>query len=160
MIATKQKLQVSIRWMIRRDMPIVLDIEKQCFQFPWFEDDFIRCLRQSNNIAQVAEIDGVVVGFVIYELHKHKLHIVNFAVHEDCRYRGIGTALINKLKDKLHHDRRRRLVLEIRESNLDAQLFFKHMGFRAVSVMRGFYEGYTPEDAYVFQYRIGSKEAQ
>ena len=32
--------------MIRRDMPEVLDVENDGFEFPWSEDDFIRCLRQ------------------------------------------------------------------------------------------------------------------
>ena len=44
----KQELCVHIRWMIRRDMAEVLDIEGQCFEFPWSEDDFVRCLRQRN----------------------------------------------------------------------------------------------------------------
>ena len=71
---------VHIRWMIRRDMPSVLDIESRCFEFAWSEDDFIRCLRQRNCIGMVAEEDNQVVGFMIYELHKNRLHILNFAV--------------------------------------------------------------------------------
>ena len=66
---------VHIRWMIRRDMPAVLGIENSCFEFAWNEDDFIRCLRQRNCIGMVAEEDEQVVGFMIYELHKNRLHI-------------------------------------------------------------------------------------
>ncbi len=44
----KQSLGVHIRWMIRRDMTEVLAIEDGSFEFPWTEDDFIRCLRQRN----------------------------------------------------------------------------------------------------------------
>ena len=43
----KQQLKVHIRWMIRRDMPEVLDVENDGFEFPWSEDDFIRCLRSA-----------------------------------------------------------------------------------------------------------------
>ena len=75
------QLPVHIRWMIRRDMPEVLAIEEQCFEFPWSEEDFIRCLRQRNCIGMVAEHSERVVGFMIYELHKNRLHILNFAVH-------------------------------------------------------------------------------
>jgi ribosomal-protein-alanine N-acetyltransferase len=39
-------LRVDVRWMIRRDMPEVLDVEGDSFKFPWLEEDFIRCLRQ------------------------------------------------------------------------------------------------------------------
>ena len=60
--------------------------------------------------------------------------------------------MIDKLIGKLSHQRRTRIVLEIRETNLPAQLFFKECGFRAVSVLRDFYDD-TPEDAYAMQYR-------
>ncbi len=47
-LSVKQELQVQIRWMIRRDMDEVLNIEYEGFEFPWSEDDFVRCLRQRN----------------------------------------------------------------------------------------------------------------
>lgn len=141
-----------IRWMIRRDMPSVLAIESQSFEYSWTEDDFIRCLRQRNCIGMVAEQDDQIVGFMIYELHKNRLHVLNFAVAAENRRQGVGKAMVNKLLSKLSNDRRNRIMLEVRETNLDAQLFFKSLGFRAVSVLRDFYED-TVEDAYLMQFR-------
>ena len=151
-------LPVHIRWMIRRDMADVLAIEQECFEFPWYEEDFIRCLRQRNCIGMVAEASERVVGFMVYELHKHRLHILNFAVSEQFRRRGVGTQMAKKLITKLSHDRRSRIMLEIRETNLPAQLFFRTLSFRAVSVLRQFYED-TPEDAYLMQYRYSAATA-
>ena len=143
---------IHIRWMIRRDMPAVLAIEESSFEFAWSEDDFIRCLRQRNCIGMVAEEDDQVVGFMIYELHKTRLHILNFAVDLDARRHGVGRAMTSKLLGKLSHERRNRIMLEVRETNLEAQLFFKSIGFKAVSVLRDFYED-TDEDAYLMQFR-------
>ena len=148
----KQQLSVHIRWMIRRDMPDVLEIENSSFEFPWFEEDFIRCLRQRNCIGMVAEYDEHVVGFMIYELHKSRLHILNFAVHAEFRRSDVGQQMVSKLISKLSHQRRTQITLEVRETNLDAQLFFRDQGFRATTVMRSFYED-TPEDAYLMEYR-------
>ncbi len=147
----KQDTLVHIRWMIRRDMQEVLEIESESFEFPWAEEDFIRCLQQRNCIGMVAERDDAVVGFMIYELHKTQLHILNFAVHPRLRRRGIGTQMVGKLVGKLSSDRRTRIVLEVRETNLAAQVFYRSQGFRAVSVIRDFYED-TPEDAYTMEY--------
>ena len=146
---------VAVRWMNRSHMPAVREIENHSFEFPWSEEDFIRCLRQRNCIGMVAEVGKQVVGFMIYELHKTCLRVLNFAVHEDCRFKGAGTAMVKKLIGKLTAERRRLIVIEIRETNLDAQLFFRRMGFRAVDVSRGFYED-TPEDAYIFNFRYKS----
>jgi ribosomal-protein-alanine N-acetyltransferase len=144
-------IYVHIRWMIRRDMPEVLRIEENSFEFPWSEEDFIRCLRQRNCIGMVAEHDESIVGFMIYELHKNRLHILNFAVHDNFRRAGVGEQMLGKLITKLSHQRRSRIMLEVRETNLDAQLFFRQMGFRAMSVLRDFYDD-TVEDAYLMQY--------
>ena len=148
----KQEVRVHIRWMIRRDMPEVLDIEDESFEFPWLEEDFIRCLRQRNCIGMVAEHEDRVVGFMIYELYKNRIHVLNFSVGSEYRRRGVASQMIAKLIAKLSSQRRNRILLEVRETNLDAQLFFRESGFRAVSVLRAYYED-TPEDAYVMQYR-------
>jgi ribosomal-protein-alanine N-acetyltransferase len=145
-----QTLKVHVRWMIRRDMPEVFEIEEQCFEFPWSEEDFIRCWRQRNTISMIAEHDERVVGFMIYELHEKRLHILNFAVGQIWRRMGVGSQMATKLVGKLSRQRRNRILLEIRETNLPAQQFFRKAGFRAMSVMRDFYQD-TPEDAYLFQ---------
>lgn len=148
----KPQVRINIRWMIRRDMAEVLAIETGSFEFPWCEEDFVRCLRQRNCIGMVAETDTGVVGFMIYELHKSRLHLLNFAVSPEARRQGIGQQMIEKLVGKLSQQRRSRIILEVRETNLPAQLFFKNVGFRAVSVLRDYYED-TVEDAYVMQFR-------
>ena len=63
--------------------------------------------------------------------------------------------MVQKLIGKLSQQRRNRIVLEIRETNLAAQMFFKNLDFRAVSVLRDYYDD-TVEDAYVMQYRYKS----
>lgn len=146
----KQEVKVHIRWMIRRDMAEILEVEQGSFEFPWSEEDFIRCLRQRNCIGMVAECDDRIVGYMIYELHKTRLHILNFAVHPSLRQQGVGRQMAMKLASKLSHQRRTRILLEVRETNLDAQLFFRSVGFRAVSVLRDFYDD-TTEDAYLME---------
>jgi ribosomal-protein-alanine N-acetyltransferase len=140
--------------MIRRDMPEVLQTEQESFEFAWREEDFLRCLRQRNCIGMVAEQGERVVGFMIYELHKSKLHILNFAVHPTCRRAGVGAQMVVKLISKLSSHRRTRITLEVRETNLAAQLFFRTQGFRAVRVLRSYYED-SGEDAFLMQYTLG-----
>jgi [ribosomal protein S18]-alanine N-acetyltransferase len=154
----KQEVRVHIRWMIRRDMPEVLQIEKESFEFPWLDEDFIRCLRQRNCIGMVAEHEDRVVGFMIYELHKTRIRVLNFAVSAQYQRRGVGSQMVAKLITKLSTQRRSRILLEVRETNLAAQLFFRENGFRAVSVLHSYYED-TPEDAYLMQFRYRADKA-
>ena len=155
----RPQCDVQIRWMIRRDMPEVLDIERQSFEFSWTEEDFLTCLRQRNCIGMVAERQERVVGFMIYELLKSQLHVLNFAVAPWSRRLGVGTQMVEKLVNKLSQQRRQEIALEVRETNLAAQLFFKQQGLAANSVLRGHYED-TDEDAYVMQYQLYSCDEQ
>lgn len=38
-MTAKTQARIHIRWMIQRDLPECLDIEKQSFEFPWSNDD-------------------------------------------------------------------------------------------------------------------------
>ena len=153
----KKRLKVHVRWMIRRDMRDVLGIEDEAFEFPWSEEDFTHCLRQRNCIGMVAEMADAVVAFMIYELHRTRLHVLNFAVSRQHRRLGVGSLLVDKLSGKLTPERRSRILLEVRETNLPAQLFFRSCGFRAISVVKDFYQD-TTEDAYLMEYLCPAAE--
>ncbi len=147
----KAQVRVHIRWMIRRDMPEVLAIEHASSDYPWCEEEFLRVLRQRNCIGMVAEFGERVVGFMIYELHKSKLQVLNFAVAPEFRRQGVGHQMVAKLVGKLSSHRRTKIVLLCRETSLPAQLFFRVQGFLATEVLREYFED-TGEDAYAMQY--------
>jgi len=156
-VTRENEIKVSIRWMSRRDMKEVLEIESECFEFAWNEEDFMQCLRQRNCIGMVAEYQGRVVGYMIYELQKTKIHLLNVATLSKFRRKGVGAQLVAKLIAKLGNQRRSRITLEVRETNLPAQLFLRSLGFLAIDILHGFYEG-TNEDAYQMVYRYQTFE--
>jgi ribosomal-protein-alanine N-acetyltransferase len=145
--------RVHIRWMIRRDMPEVLAIEHASFEYPWCEEEFLRVLRQRNCIGMVAEYGERIVGFMIYELHRNKIHVLDFATHPEFRRRGVGRQMVQKLVGKLSGQRRNRIALYVRETNLAAQLFYRVNGFRAAEVIREHFLD-TGEDAYLMFYHL------
>ena len=60
---------------------------------------------------------------------------------------------VARLTSTLSSHRRTRSTLEVRETNLPAQLFFRSQGFQAVRVLRGFYED-SGEDAFLMPSRL------
>jgi len=140
MDGTNIKPDVVVRWLIRRDMPEILRIENACFEFPWTEDEFIRLLRQRNCIGMVSEIDDKVVGYMLYELEKGLLHILTFAVDPAVHRKGVGSSMVGKLTSKLHPERRTKVTVMVRESNLAALRFFRASGFYATGLTSSPYE--------------------
>lgn len=147
--------KLHIRWMIRRDMAEVIDIETMSYDYGWIEEDFLRQLRARNCIAMVCEKNQKIVGFMVYELHKNHLSVANMAVHPAYRRTGIGAAMVAKLVNKLCSHRRPKICLDIRETNLTAQLFLRSQGFLAKGIKRDFYED---EDAFSFQYVVSDED--
>jgi [ribosomal protein S18]-alanine N-acetyltransferase len=153
----RNRNRIHIRWMIRRDLADVLQAERGSFDFAWTEEDFLRCLRQRNCIGMVAEQGDRVIGFMIYELHKSKLHVLNFAVAPSHRRMGVGAQMVEKLIHKLSSHRRHKITLAIRERNLPAQLFFRKADFKAVKVLRNYYED-SREDAFLMEFAVDEIE--
>lgn len=150
-------MDIKIRWFIRRDMEEVLTIDSLSFRSPWSEEDILSCLRQRNCIGMVAyDSQDYIRGFMIYELHKTDLRIINLAVHPAFRRKGIGRAMTQRLAEKLSQQRRDTVLADVRETNLNAQLFFHACGYRAEGVGRGHYED-TGEDVYHFAYRMRNR---
>ncbi len=142
---------ICIRWMVRSDISKILQIERASFEFPWSREDLIATLQQPNCIGMTAEYQGRIVGFMVYRLFYKKIHLLNFAVHPQYRRQGIGSVMIKKLISKLGRKKGVKIYLEVRETNLRAQLFFRKMGFRAVDILKNYYED-TLEDSYLMEY--------
>ena len=130
-ITPAQSARVHIRWMIRRDLPEVLNIEDSNTDFPWNESLFLRCM--------------------IYELHKYKLQILNLSVHPDFQRQAIASQMICKLKSKLSEKKRTCIVAELRETKLSSHLFFQSQYFAATDVLRNHFTD-SDEDAYLMQF--------
>lgn len=142
-----------IRWLIRRDLPEALQIERDSSEQPRSEAEFLDCLKLRNCIGMIAERDEKVLGFAIYMLEKGRLVVCNLAVHPSYRRQGVGAALVQKLLGKLSSHRRPKIAIQVRETNLAAQLFLYSQGFMAVGVDRKAY-GDTQEDAYQFVFKL------
>ena len=146
--------EVEIRWLIRDDLPAVMRIENQSPGMPSSESDIIDELRKRNCVGMVAEHEGRIVGYMIYDLNQNALYVAKFAVAASWRRRGVGSTMARKLINKLSVERRERICLEVGETNLTAQLFWQSQGFRAESIFRGSHDGST-EDVYLMEYRLG-----
>jgi ribosomal-protein-alanine N-acetyltransferase len=123
--------QYHVRWLMRRDLDEVLYIERGTSD-KWDESDISSQLRQRNCIAVVAESsDGPIDGWMCYELHLNHIELIRIAVCTRDRRCGIGTRLIERLKDKLEQQRRNRIEVIVAGHSLTAQMFFSACGFHA-----------------------------
>lgn len=145
---------LTIRWIIRADMPDILAIESASFppETAWTEEDFLGCLRQRNCIGMVAEYGEHAVGYMVYKLHKSSIEMLSIAVAPSDRRKGVGREMVDKLKRKVQMQKREALMLLTGEHNTPAHLFFSACGLRAEGVERKCYD--SDQDGYRFAWRL------
>lgn len=147
-------MAIRIRFITRRDMEDVMALELAAFGDPWSEREITDFLKLPHAIGVVVEDDGILVGFMLYEIGPDCIVLHDIAINELYRREGIGRQLVDKLIDKLHEKRRRDLLVLVRERNLEAQLFFRALGFRTAGIVRHAYWD-VEEDGYRMRYRKG-----
>ena len=102
----------------------------------------VRDFTKEKRAGYVATIRGVVVGFIVYDNRgRETAQVLSLAVHKPDRRRGIGSRLL----ERIIRLPRKEIVVKVDERNLDAQLFLRSQGVRAVEIKPG-----TPE-CYIFK---------
>jgi ribosomal-protein-alanine N-acetyltransferase len=123
---------MKIRWMNRSDLNSVRKIQNSC-DSPMSREQLKSFVSKSTCICNVAEVDGNIVGYVLYEITSSEIYIINFAVHAEFRRQGIARGLISGLVAKLS-ERRTLITVSVPDSALPAQLLLRELGFKAVAV--------------------------
>jgi [ribosomal protein S18]-alanine N-acetyltransferase len=137
---------VEIRRLIYADLPQVVAIERRAFTTPWSLAMFVLELSKPSGVCLAAEIENELVGYLICSRYDTVWHVMNIAVDTDRRRRGIATALITALLDRVGDDGQ--VTLEVRKSNTGALALYERFGFRSAGVRPRYYAD-NGEDAVI-----------
>ena len=137
---------VEIRRLIYADLPQVVALERRAFTTPWSLAMFVLELSKPSGICLAAEIENELVGYLICSRYDTVWHVMNVAVDTDRRRRGIATALIAALLERVGDDAQ--ITLEVRRSNTGALLLYERFGFRSAGVRPRYYAD-NGEDAVI-----------
>ena len=133
------------------DLIEVMNVNRVCLPENYTYSFFESLARDFGKAFWVALVDGRVVGYVMCRVERifSKLdmlrvrkagHIVSVAVLPNYRRLGIATQLMNnvlrELADTYNCDE---AYLEVRVSNTQAINLYRKLGFRTVSIQKGYY---------------------
>jgi ribosomal-protein-alanine N-acetyltransferase len=76
----------------------ILKIEFDCYTDPWDEETFRDCFKQKHTRGLTVDLDGEIVGFIIYQINKNSITLVNVAVDKAHRRKGYAKELVNSVK--------------------------------------------------------------
>ena len=147
-----ERSRLEIRRLAYADLPQVIAIERRAFPTPWSLAMFVLELSKQSGIclaASVREASGQrrLVAYLICSRYDTVWHVMNVAVDSDYQRRGLASALLAELYQRVG-DSRARFTLEVRRSNDVAIHLYEREGFRAAGTRRRYYQD-NGEDALV-----------
>lgn len=126
----------------------VAQLENECFSDPWSLQAVTGEITNPLSLWLVAIEDDLVLGYIGSQSVLGEADMMNLAVSESARGKGIGIQLVQALMDKLRENGVYRLTLEVRVSNIPAINLYEKLGFKNIGRRPNYY--YHPkEDAYI-----------
>jgi len=131
--------ELTIAAAARGDLDAIHRIERNSFPVPWRREFFESELTADWRHCRVAKWGGEIVGYLFAMWLFDEMHVNKIAVIESHRRQGIADAL---MADCFAFARIRgvhTISLEVRQSNLGAQEFYRHLHFQSSYVRPRYY---------------------
>ena len=128
----------------------VAALEKANFSEPWSKNSVRGELTNELALWLVAVENDTVLGYVGSQTVLEEADMMNIAVEESCRRRGIARALVEELIRRLPAHC---LTLEVRASNAPAIGLYESMGFTQIGLRKNYYRN-PREDALILRKEI------
>lgn len=130
----------------------ILRLEETCFSAPWTRK-MLEAELAGNPFARflvAQDQTGTIVGYHCFWIVFEELRLMNVAVCEAMRRKGIARTLVTEALRMGLDQAATRAVLEVRASNQAAHSLYRQLGFKEVSTRRRYYAN-PVEDAVLME---------
>jgi [ribosomal protein S18]-alanine N-acetyltransferase len=140
-----------LREMSTADVDAVLRIEQQVHAYPWTRGNFSDAL-DSGYVCKVFEEMGEMLGYFVLMAAVDEVQLLDLSIAAAHQRRGLGRVLLAEAMKIARGMGMRRILLEVRPSNVAALGLYSDAGFREIGLRRGYYQaGEGREDAIVME---------
>ncbi len=101
----------------KKHLDEIMVIEMDSFGSPWREDDFKLLLKDKNVLAVVGTFNRNIAAYAAGLFVNDEFHLANFAVARDKRGKGLGSALLEWILERVQKEGSKMVTLEVRMSN-------------------------------------------
>lgn len=129
----------SLRRMEKKDIPLVAEIERECFSSPWSEDALLAETENPSAHFFVLEKENALAAYMGMHIVLDECYITNVAVKKAFRKNGFGKALVENALTVAKESDCSFITLEVRVSNLAAVSLYEGCGFEKVGERKNFY---------------------
>ncbi|MCM2278198.1 MAG: ribosomal protein S18-alanine N-acetyltransferase [Oligoflexia bacterium] len=150
----------SLRPAVEDDLSKVIEIENQVHVAPWTLDHFKSELEKPYSQVLVMtddDTDSIVAGYIVFWVMGEEAHILNVAVGLPHRSKGMARQMIQRAVSTALGKGCKKVILEVRKSNMAAIQLYQSANFTIVHVRKGAYS--NGEDAYEMALFLDDEQA-
>lgn len=130
----------NVRLAYKEDLKGMYNVENLSFVNSWSYEAFKENFFNLFSIYVLAENEnGDIVGFGGMQVIFEEAHIMNVAVLEQYRRKGIAGSLLELMMLQARERDAQTMFLEVRESNIPAQTLYKKYGFTEITIRKNYY---------------------
>ena len=137
----------------QQDVTNVMAIENACHSHPWSEKLFASCL-DGHYFAEYATLNEKILGFYVAQYVAGEATLMNICVSPIEQGNGYGKELLKRFLSQAKNKGAETAFLELRASNISAQMLYINQGFSEIDRRVGYYpsaKGFGYEDAIVMR---------
>jgi len=129
---------LTIQAAITADIAQLLAIQQQTQQSEWS----LAAFQEAVDLGQcwLAKWQEKTVGFIVYSYIVDEAELLNIALSPDYQGQGIAYALYKAMHKQLQKKGVKQCFLEVAKSNLQAQAFYKQVGFSIIATRKNYYQ--------------------
>jgi ribosomal-protein-alanine N-acetyltransferase len=150
-------ISINVRRADSSDIDRIIEIERSWMHLShWSLDAYYRLIEEDSPtpslVAETERSGGEleIAGFVIFHVADRVAEIYNIAVDGAHARLGVGTCLMQQVIEESRMRGARKLMLEVRKSNLGAIHFYNRFRFQIAGERHNYYSN-PLEDAYVME---------
>lgn len=125
--------------------------EAQANLYPWTEKMLSDSINATATGIQIIHKHDV-VGYCLLQSVIDEAELLNIVIFKSFQQQGLGAMALLQIKNELRQNGVKKILLEVRESNVAAQALYVKLGFLKVRLRQNYYRaGKHTEDAIMMQ---------
>lgn len=145
------KLDLLIQQAESSDLSTLANIHANGFSHSWSDGELEKMVSNKNYLCLVAnppkKTNSKPSGFVLVRSILDEAEIITIATDPNVRRKGVARNLMQEAIRQLEYDRKKKLFLEVDETNQAAINLYKSLHFKQVGQRQGYYSSAQPDNA-------------
>ena len=133
----------KIRNIEKNDIPRLVLLEEELLKETVGEEMLAAELHNTFARFYVATFNDMVIGYLSCWMVEDTVDIINVVIDKNYQHQGFGQALFSKMEEEAKLNSCSNIMLEVKETNLNAIKFYQKQGYEQISIRKNYYQDHT-----------------